>query len=78
MDVQPMNPHPGKWLMLLGGLLFVIGMVWWLLARYVVPGRLPGDIIIRRDGFTLYFPLATSLLLSVLISLVFWLLSRWK
>lgn len=39
-------------------------------------GRLPGDIVYRRGNFTLYFPLVTSLLLSALLTLVFWLLRR--
>jgi hypothetical protein len=39
-------------------------------------GRLPGDIVIEREGFTLYLPLATSLLVSLGLTLVLWLLSR--
>ena len=39
-------------------------------------GRLPGDIHIQRGNWTFYFPLATSLLLSVLLTLIFWLFSR--
>ncbi len=41
-------------------------------------GRLPGDILIRRENFTFYFPLATSLLLSVAVSLLLWLIGRMK
>ncbi len=39
-------------------------------------GRLPGDIILRRDSFTFYFPLATGLLLSVVVSFLFWFFGR--
>ena len=39
-------------------------------------GRLPGDIVIEREGFTLYLPLATSLVVSLGLTLVLWLLSR--
>jgi hypothetical protein len=39
-------------------------------------GRLPGDIIIQKKNFTFYFPLATSILLSIFLSLLFWILSR--
>jgi len=39
-------------------------------------GRLPGDLVVQRPGFTLYLPLGTCLLLSLLVSLVFWLLNR--
>ena len=41
-------------------------------------GRLPGDISISRDGFSLYFPITSCLLISALISLVFWLMKRWR
>jgi len=48
-----------------------------LLARTQLPiGRLPGDIVYRRRNFTFYFPLATSILLSIVLSLIFYFLSR--
>jgi len=50
-----------------GGLLLLSGKVPWL-------GRLPGDLLIQKKNFTFYFPLATSLLLSLLLTLIFWLL----
>ncbi len=53
----------------LGGVLLLSGKVPWL-------GRLPGDIIVQRKNFTLYFPLATSIILSVLLTLLFWLIGR--
>lgn len=53
----------------IGGLLFLSGRVPWL-------GRLPGDIIVQRKNFTFYFPLATSIILSIIISLIFWLMGR--
>jgi hypothetical protein len=52
-----------------GGLLLLSGKIPWL-------GRLPGDIIIQKKNFTFYFPLATSILLSLLLTLIFWLLRR--
>lgn len=54
----------------LGGLLLLVGKVPFL-------GRLPGDLVVRRPGFTFYFPLGTSLLLSALLSLLLWLFRRW-
>ena len=59
------------------GVLFVLAGVL-LLAAERLPwlGRLPGDITIRRDGFTLYFPLATSILVSVVLSLLLYLFRR--
>lgn len=66
----------GKMLMLFGGLLIVIGGLLLLGGKAPWLGRLPGDILIQRDNFTFYFPLATSILLSVLLSLLFMLLRR--
>lgn len=57
-------------LMVLAGLLLVFsGRIPWL-------GRLPGDICIRKGSFTFYFPLATSILISLLLSLLFWLFRK--
>ncbi len=53
----------------IGGLLVLAGRVPWI-------GRLPGDIYIQRGNWSFYFPLATSLILSGLFTLVFWLWSR--
>ncbi|MDA2914024.1 DUF2905 domain-containing protein [Acidobacteriia bacterium AH_259_A11_L15] len=67
----------GKLLLVFGLVLVVLGVVLSLGPK--LPGklgRLPGDIIIRRDNFTLYFPLVTCLLLSVIFSLALWLLGR--
>ena len=59
----------GAVLVALGGVLMLSGRIPWL-------GRLPGDIVIRRENFTFYFPLATSLLISVILSLLLWLFRR--
>jgi hypothetical protein len=56
-------------LMLLGAL--------WLLGERIGLGRLPGDIVLRGERSIFYFPLATCLVLSLLLSLVVWLVSRW-
>ncbi|MEJ5339858.1 MAG: DUF2905 domain-containing protein [Aquificaceae bacterium] len=61
----------GKVLLLMGLSLIVIGLLLTLFEKLPLGlGRLPGDIVIKRDGFTFYFPLATSLLLSILLSLL--------
>ena len=69
----------GKVLVLLGVILAVAGMVMVLLGRTGLPlGRLPGDIVYRGKNTTFYFPLATSLLLSVVLSLVLYLIGRFR
>jgi hypothetical protein len=65
-----------RFLILAGVVLVALGVVLLVWGRIPWLGRLPGDISIRREGFTLYFPLATSLLLSALLSPVLWLLRR--
>jgi hypothetical protein len=69
----------GRILILLGLLLVVIGLVFVLFARFNLPlGRLPGDFTWRGRGWSVSFPLATSILLSVLISLILWAISRFR
>jgi hypothetical protein len=61
----------GKLLILLGVLIIVIGLL--LVVGEKIPwiGKLPGDIIIRKKNFTFYFPLATSILISIVLTLLF-------
>jgi uncharacterized membrane protein YkgB len=61
----------GKLLILFGVLIVVIGLL--LLVGEKIPwvGRLPGDIIIKRERYTFYFPLATSILISIILTLLF-------
>jgi hypothetical protein len=69
----------GKLLIVLGALLVAAGFVIMLLGRAHLPvGRLPGDFLYRGKNTTVYFPLATSLLVSVLLSVVLYLLSRFR
>jgi Protein of unknown function (DUF2905) len=69
----------GRVLIVLGGVLIVAGIVLVLFARLHLPlGRLPGDIVHRGKNTTFYFPLATSILLSVLLTLVLYLIGRWR
>jgi hypothetical protein len=62
-------------LVVAGVVLVACGLLLPLLTRLGL-GRLPGDIAIRRPGFSLYFPLATCLLISLLVSLILWLWRR--
>lgn len=60
----------GRMLMIVGGLLVLLGAVFTLGGRIPWLGRLPGDIIIERPNFTFYFPIATSILISIVLSLL--------
>jgi hypothetical protein len=64
-----------RFLVILGIAILVIGLLWPYLSRIGL-GRLPGDIIVERETFTLYLPLTTCLLISLLLSFVLWLLNR--
>jgi hypothetical protein len=69
----------GKLLVGLGALVMVAGLVLMLLGRTNLPvGRLPGDILYRGKNTAFYFPLATSILLSVLLSLILYLVGRFR
>jgi uncharacterized membrane-anchored protein len=58
-----------------GILLIAVGFFWPWLAKLPL-GRLPGDLVIHRDGFRIYLPLTTSVLISAVLSLLFWLFRR--
>lgn len=62
-------------LIILGLVLVAAGLLWPVLSRLGL-GRLPGDIVIRRPGFSFYFPLATCLLVSLVLSALAWLFRR--
>lgn len=64
-----------KLFILTGIVLLLVGLIIFASERFGL-GRLPGDIVIEREGFTLYLPLATSLVVSLGLTLVLWLLSR--
>lgn len=66
----------GKILVFAGSLLMIVGVVFIFANKVPWIGRLPGDIYIKRENFHFYFPLATSILLSALISLIFFLTGR--
>jgi Protein of unknown function (DUF2905) len=63
-----------KLVMIIGGIILVIGF----LMQFIKIGKLPGDIIIKKENTTFYFPLMTSILLSVILSVVFYFIGRFK
>jgi Protein of unknown function (DUF2905) len=69
----------GKLLVVLGLVIVIVGVILIVLGRTNLPlGRLPGDIVYRGKNTTFYFPLATSILLSVVLSIVLYLLGKWR
>ncbi len=64
-----------KLLISAGIVLILVGIAWLVGERFGL-GRLPGDIVIERGNFRLYFPITTSLIVSVVLSLAFWLFNR--
>jgi hypothetical protein len=64
-----------RFLIILGLVILVVGLSWPWLSKLPL-GRLPGDLLIRRDGFSFYFPLATGLLVSLILTLLLWLLRK--
>jgi Protein of unknown function (DUF2905) len=68
MDVQ-------RFLIGLGLIILIAGIAWPALSRITL-GRLPGDIIVQRGHTTIFFPLVTCLIISVVLSAVFWLFNR--
>jgi hypothetical protein len=63
------------WLVILGVALVVLGLAWPWIEKLGL-GRLPGDFRLERDGFSFYFPLTTSIIVSLAVSLLIWLLRR--
>jgi hypothetical protein len=66
----------GKILLVFGLLLAGAGLLVLLADRIGWLGKLPGDIIVKRENFTFYFPLATCILISIVLSLLFWLFRK--
>ena len=64
-----------RFLIVLGLVILAAGLLWPVLTRLGL-GRLPGDIVVQRGNFTFYFPLVTCIVISVLLSAVFWLFNR--
>ena len=66
----------GKFLIIFGFIIIILGLLLTFAGKIPFIGRLPGDIVIEKRNFVLYFPLGTSILLSIILSLIFYLISR--
>jgi Protein of unknown function (DUF2905) len=64
-----------RFLIVLGLVIVAIGVLWPVLTRLGL-GRLPGDIVVQRENFSFYVPLATCIIVSIVLSAVFWLFNR--
>ncbi|TSK05775.1 MAG: DUF2905 domain-containing protein [Geobacter sp.] len=69
-------PSFGKSLIILGLIIAAIGAIFTLAGKIPWLGRLPGDIYVKKENFTFYFPLATSIIISLLLSLILWFFRR--
>jgi hypothetical protein len=69
-------PSLGKSLIVVGLIIALIGVILTLAGRIPWLGRLPGDIYVKRENFTFYFPLATSIIISVILSFILWLFRK--
>lgn len=67
-----MNPV-AKMLIIGGIVLVIIGLIWQVGGRFLNLGRLPGDIVVEKENFRFYFPIMTSIILSIVLSLLFYL-----
>ncbi len=65
-----------KIIIILGAALILIGLVMLFAGKLPFFGKLPGDIIIKRDNFTFYFPITTSIIISLILSVIFYLIGR--
>ena len=65
-----------RMLIVFGVILVVVGLALLLAPKIPWLGRLPGDIVIKRENFSFYFPLGTCILVSIILSLIFWLFRR--
>lgn len=66
----------GKSLIVFGIILVGVGFSLIFMHNFPFLGKLPGDILIQKKNFTFYFPLATSVMISIILAIIFWLFSR--
>jgi hypothetical protein len=66
----------GRWLIVVGVILVVVGAVFLLAPKLPWLGKLPGDISVKRGNFSFYFPLGTCILISIVLSLIMYLFRR--
>ena len=70
--------HPGWLLIVLGLVIVLVGACWLAMNQWTWFGKLPGDLVIIGENSRLYFPITTCLIVSTLLTLGMWILSRWR
>ncbi|MFS0659716.1 DUF2905 domain-containing protein [Niallia alba] len=63
-----------KYIMIIGGIVFLIGLI----MQFVPIGKLPGDIMIKKEHSTFYFPITTCIVISIVLSLLFYLIGKFR
>ena len=64
--------------MIIGALVIIAGLVLYFFDRIPFFGKMPGDIVVKKKNFTFYFPIATSILFSILLTLFLYLINRFR
>lgn len=77
MAIMNSIPAGPKFMIGIGIVLIVGGLFWWLVGGLIPLGKLPGDIAIEKENFRFYFPIATSILVSILISVILFIVQKW-
>ena len=74
---RSMNQQTGKYIILAGLIIIVIGVIIWLFGNKLsFIGRLPGDIHVKRENFSFYFPITTMILVSLLLTIILWIVRK--
>ena len=71
-------PDIAKTLILLGVVLVIAGLLLLAIQKFPFSWKIPGDIVIKRDNFSFYFPLGTSILLSIILSIILYLIGKFR
>lgn len=66
----------GRMLIIIGAVCIVLGIVFLLLPRIPFPGKLPGDIVVRKEKYVFYFPLMSSIIISIIVSILLWIFRK--
>ncbi|RAW03181.1 DUF2905 family protein [Pseudochryseolinea flava] len=68
----------GKLLIIVGIVFIIVGLIVIFIPKLPLPGKLPGDVVIEKENFKLFLPITSSILISLLLSLIFYFINRYK